>query len=228
MIPEAADNKILEDWENKMNKWGEKLLQTAVTAAEMAAIGMGLDKNTFSQKMIGGAHLLGPTGTDLKRYDVGTTLAGLHYDIALLTVHGKSRFPGLYVWLRNWKKVAVSVPKGCLLIQAGTTFEHITGGYILSGYHEVIYTEATKQALLKAEQEVQNGKDRILWRVSSTMFSHLSNNTDISPLKELAHLYNKDTPTKYKKMTAYEKLMEELRATSMVSEAKQWWTPYNI
>jgi isopenicillin N synthase-like dioxygenase len=154
VIPEAADNKILEDWENKMNKWGDKLLQAGITAAEMAAIGMGLDKDTFSNKMMGGAHLLAPTGTDLKRYDVGTTLAGLHYDIALLTVHGKSRFPGLYVWLRNWKKVAVSVPKGCLLIQAGTTFEHITGGYILSGYHEVIYTEATKQALLKAEQEI--------------------------------------------------------------------------
>lgn len=110
----------------------------------MAAIGMGLDKDTFASKMIGGAHLLAPTGTDLKRYDVGTTLAGLHYDIALLTVHGKSRFPGLYVWLRNWKKVAVSIPKGCLLIQAGATFEHITGGYVLAGYHEVIYTNATK------------------------------------------------------------------------------------
>jgi hypothetical protein len=53
------------------------------------------------------------------------------------------------------------------------------------------------------------------------MFSHLSNNTDISPLKELSHLYNKDAPTRYKKMTAYEKLMEELRATNMTSEVKQ-------
>jgi len=105
--------------------------------------------------MQGGAHLLAPTGTDLKRYDVGTTLAGLHYDIALLTIHGKSRFPGLYIWLRNWQKIAVSVPKGCLLLQAGSTFEHITGGYVLSGYHEVIYTEATKQALQRAEEEVK-------------------------------------------------------------------------
>jgi hypothetical protein len=34
---------MLEDWENKMNTWGEKLLQAGMTAAEMAAIGMGLD-----------------------------------------------------------------------------------------------------------------------------------------------------------------------------------------
>jgi hypothetical protein len=30
-------------------------------------------------------------------------------------------------------------------------FEHITGGYVLGGYHEVIYTEATKAALEKAK-----------------------------------------------------------------------------
>jgi isopenicillin N synthase-like dioxygenase len=209
VIPES-----FEDWEDKMNRWGEKLLQASFTAAEMAAIGMGLPRDTFSSRMKGGAHLLAPTGTDLERYDVGTTLAGFHYDIALLTCHGKSRFPGLYVWLRDWKKVAVSVPKGCFLIQAGSTFEHITGGYVLSGYHEVMYTEATKAAYLKARED----KDRVLWRVSSTLFSHMAYNTDISPLSELSHLYSREEAMKYKKMTAFEKLMEELTATSMTSD----------
>jgi hypothetical protein len=202
-----------------MDTWGSKLLQACFTAAEMAAIGMGLDKDTFTSRLKGGAHLLAPTGTDLQKYDVGTTLAGLHYDIALLTAHGKSRFPGLYIWLRNWKKMAVSIPKGCLLLQAGITFEHITGGYVLSGYHEVIYTEATKQAKIRAEEEIKNGKDRILWRISSTLFSHLSSNTDISPLPEISHLHNLANAGKYKKQTAFEKLMEELTATSMTSES---------
>lgn len=31
----------------------------------MAAIGMGLEKNAFTKRMEGGAHLLAPTGTDL-------------------------------------------------------------------------------------------------------------------------------------------------------------------
>lgn len=82
----------------------------------MAAYGMGLELNTFSKRMVGGAHLLAPTGSDLVRHDVGTTLAGFHYDIALLTAHGKSRYPGLYIWLRDWTKVPVKIPKGCLLI----------------------------------------------------------------------------------------------------------------
>ena len=90
-----------------MNKWGATLLNAATTAGEMAAIGMGLAKDEFTKRMVGGQHLLAPTGSDLKRYDVGTTLAGFHYDIAFLTVHGKSRYPGLYIWLRNWKKVTV-------------------------------------------------------------------------------------------------------------------------
>lgn len=82
----------------------------------MAAVGMGVDIDTFSKRMVGGAHLLAPTGSDLVRHDVGTTLAGFHYDIALLTVHGKARYPGLYIWLRDWTRLAVKIPKGCLLI----------------------------------------------------------------------------------------------------------------
>jgi hypothetical protein len=27
------------------------------------------------------------------------------------------------------------------------SFENITGGYVLAGFHEVIYTEATKEAV---------------------------------------------------------------------------------
>jgi isopenicillin N synthase-like dioxygenase len=67
-----------------------------------------------------------------------------------LTAHGKSRFPGLYIWLRGWKRTLVKVPDGCILLQAGAMFEHITGGYVLSGYHEVIYSEETKESVIKA------------------------------------------------------------------------------
>lgn len=104
------------DWENKMNKWGTKLLQAVYTVAEMAAVGMGVQKDVFTRRMEGGAHLLAPTGSDLKKNDVGTIFAGFHYDISFMTIHGKSRYPGLYVWTRDWKKKAVKIPQGCLLI----------------------------------------------------------------------------------------------------------------
>jgi hypothetical protein len=35
-----------------------------------------------------------------------------------LTIHGKSRFPGLFIWLRDGSRVPVVVPDGCLLLQA--------------------------------------------------------------------------------------------------------------
>lgn len=67
-----------------------------------------------------GPHLLAPTGSDLQKYgQEGTVFAGYHYDLNFLTIHGRSRFPGLNIWLRNGQKVEVKVPIGCLLIQTG-------------------------------------------------------------------------------------------------------------
>ncbi len=53
------------------------------------------------------------------------------------TLHGKSRFPGLYVWLRDGRRVAVRVPDGCLFLQAGRQLEWLTGGAVVAGMHEV-------------------------------------------------------------------------------------------
>lgn len=110
------------------------------TIAQMLAIGTGLPINTFGDRMKGGAHLLAPTGSDLKKNDVGSIFAGFHYDISFMTIHGKSRYPGLSLWTREWQKVSVKLPKGCLFVQAGATMEHITGGYVKAGLHEVVYT----------------------------------------------------------------------------------------
>jgi isopenicillin N synthase-like dioxygenase len=138
------------EWEERMNTWGGRLLDGGFLAAEMAAIGMGLEPDTFTKMMEKGPHLLAPTGSDLAKWPIGTNFAGFHYDLNFLTCHGKSRYPGLFVWLRDFRKIQVKVPEGCFLMQAGIMFEHVTGGYVLAGYHEVIYTDATKAALEKA------------------------------------------------------------------------------
>lgn len=141
--------------------------------------------------MQGGAHLLAPTGSDLEKNDVGTVFAGFHYDISMMTVHGKSRYPGLLVWTRNWKKRPVKIPEGCLLVQSGTTFEHITGGYVPAGFHEVIYTDATKDVVNKKKAELEKeGINKKFWRVSSTTFNHFRNDVSVEPLSQLRHLYN--------------------------------------
>ncbi len=85
--------------------------------------------------------------------------AGFHTDLNFLTIHGKSRvrdatpaccscdtqltfaptpvstqYPGLHIWARNsGRRVAVKVPDGCLLVQAGKQIEWMTGGLIKGG-----------------------------------------------------------------------------------------------
>ena len=92
------------------------MIDGVFTVAEMTAIGLDLEANTFTQLMNGGEHLLAPTGSDLLRYDVGTVFAGFHYDLNFLTIHGKSRYPGLFIWLRSGEKISVAVPDGHLLV----------------------------------------------------------------------------------------------------------------
>jgi hypothetical protein len=52
----------------------------------------------------------------LKKYDVGTIFAGFHYDFNFLTIHGKSRYPGLFAWTKDGEKFTVAVPEGHLLL----------------------------------------------------------------------------------------------------------------
>lgn len=48
-----------------MDGWGNHMIRSIETAAEMVAIGLGIEKSTFTSKMKLGAHLLSPTGSDL-------------------------------------------------------------------------------------------------------------------------------------------------------------------
>ena len=82
-----------------MDKWGYQLLNAVNQVAEMSAIGRyGLGKEHLRRDDGRRASSLGPypTGSDLAKNDVNTVFAGFHYDIAFLTIHGKSRYPGLF------------------------------------------------------------------------------------------------------------------------------------
>lgn len=89
----------------------------------------------------------------------------------MITIHGRSRYPGLYAWTRNGEKFRVNVPEGCMLIQAGKELEYLTGGHIKAGFHEVVFDENTQKTLDKRKKEQPNRKH--FWRVSSTLFSHI-------------------------------------------------------
>jgi len=88
---------------------------------------------------------------------------------------------------------------------------------VLAGFHEVIYTEGTKTAMLARQAKLdEEGSKKRQWRVSSTMFTHFRHDVDCGPMKELAHLYDKDAEEKYGRLTAKQILMQELEATGMV------------
>jgi hypothetical protein len=84
-----------------MNTWGNHMVNGCRLASEMTAVGLGLEADTFTSKMDLAPHLLAPTASDLLKYGKGTPFAGFHYDLNFITIHGKSRYPGLYLWTRD-------------------------------------------------------------------------------------------------------------------------------
>ncbi|THH06724.1 hypothetical protein EW145_g3885 [Phellinidium pouzarii] len=184
VIPE--DKSIGLRWAPTMEKWGSSMRNAVQDVAEMAAIGLGLSRETFLDASRYGPHILAPTASDLKKYgQKNVILAGFHTDLNFLTIHGRSRFPGLNIWARNTgKRVAVTFPPTgrYLLVQAGKQLEVITAGLIKAGFHEVVVNESTLETIERSKQAFP---DRPLIRISSTFFFHLSSDYDLVPISSL-------------------------------------------
>ncbi len=175
---EAVVPPEIPEWSMVMDMWGGKMLGALFVVADMTARGFNMKPDSFIQKMENGPHLLAPTGSNFNKFrENGTVLAGYHYDLNFMTIHGKSRFPGLSVWSRKGKKLNVAIPDGCLLIQAGKQLEYLTGGHVQAGFHEVVVNKATVDKIAAREA---NGES--LWRVSSTLFGHIQSDQTLEPL----------------------------------------------
>jgi isopenicillin N synthase-like dioxygenase len=177
---------IKERWAPAMNQWGSSMKNAVSKLAEMTAVGLGLPATHFSDAGRYGPHLLAPTATDLEKYGAkDTILAGFHTDLNFLTIHGRSRYPGLNIWARNTgNRIPVKIPPGnYLLVQAGKQLEHITGGLIKAGFHEVVINDKTIETI---ERRKKDFPDRPLVRISSTMFWHLNSDFDLAPIPELS------------------------------------------
>jgi isopenicillin N synthase-like dioxygenase len=127
-----------------------------------------------------------------------------------LTIHGKSRFPGLNIWTKDGTKMLAKIPDGCLLIQAGKQMEYMTGGKVMAGFHEVVVVPSTLEVLsmpfiifgsLQFYQlcsfclrghlfffffcqaiERQKQMNRPVWRISSTLFFHIASDNELKPI----------------------------------------------
>ena len=202
--------KAIPEWSEVMDLWGGKMLNALEVVAEMLAVGYGLPVGTFRDMMQQAPHLLAPTGSDLNKYqDDGTIFAGYHYDLNFLTIHGKSRYPGLFIWLRDGTKVSVKVPEGCLLVQAGKQIEWMTGGHVRAGMHEVVFNRRTGEAVAKAKAD---GKS--LWRISSTVFGHLASDRWLEPV---GHFATEAAKAEYPGMYVGDFVSKELESIALKS-----------
>ncbi|KFA47555.1 hypothetical protein S40293_02130 [Stachybotrys chartarum IBT 40293] len=184
IVPEAPH--IRDRWTPVMDQWGSSMKNAVSQLAEMTAVGLGLPADHFSNAGRYGPHLLAPTASDLQKYgQKDTILAGFHTDLNFLTIHGRSRYPGLHIWARNTgARIPVKIPPGNhLLVQAGKQIEHITSGLIKAGFHEVVVNDKTVETIERRKAE---HPDRPLVRISSTLFWHLSSDFDLAPIPELA------------------------------------------
>jgi isopenicillin N synthase-like dioxygenase len=198
-------------WTEVMNMWGDKMKDACFTLAEMAAVGFNMESDSFTKRMLYGGHLLAPTGSDFNKYGAeGTVLAGYHYDLNFMTIHGKSRFPGLNVWTREGRRANVVIPDGCLILQAGKQLEYLTGGHVLAGFHEVIVTKDTVRVI---EERKAAGKS--LWRVSSTLFSQIQPDQVLQPLAPFDKLEGAATAEKFPPIKAGHQVQQELQAIEL-------------
>ena len=200
-------------WKETMDMWGNKMIDAIYILAEMTANGFGMEQDAFTSRLKFGTQLLAPTGSDFNALGVeGTVLAGFHYDLNFMTIHGKSRFPGLYIWTRDGTKMSVAVPDGCLLVQAGKQLEYLTGGAVMAGFHEVVVSHATMETIVRKKELGES-----LWRVSSTLFSTICADVVLSPLAPFNQ--SADAVRNYPPIDAGAQVLAELEAISLAKKS---------
>jgi isopenicillin N synthase-like dioxygenase len=160
--------------------------------------------NDLNALLYNGNHLIAPTIVRLEHL-TQPIIAGFHSDISFFSVHGKSRFSGLNIWSRDDQKTRVSIPNGCVLIQAGRQLEYITNGYILAGFHEVVVEDDTRIQYARAKQL---GKSTT--RVSSTFFAHINSDKYMSVLPQF---YSAGCEETYPSILEGDWLRQELQQT---------------
>ena len=85
--------------------------------------------------------------------------------------------------------------------------EWLTGGSIRAGFHEVVVIPDTLEAIKR-----QSEKTRPLWRISSTLFSHIASDQILKPLSPFEH---SPTASDYPPIHAGQQVEEELNFISL-------------
>lgn len=199
-------------WLEACDGWAAFMNAAMMTLVEMVEIGLRLPEGAIRELMQNGPHLVAPTGVDLALFrNARYAWAGVHDDLNFLTGHGKSNFPGLYVWTKDGERISVVVPDGCILVQAGQQLEYLTAGEILCGLHEVVppHDPGIIDAFLKKCR--LGGLPGV--RTTTTGFWHLAVRSTMQPVGHLASLPGAE---KYPPILAGEYVLNELRRIGLL------------
>lgn len=101
------------------------------------------------------------------------------------------------------------VPDGCLFVQAGKQFEYVTGGEVLAGFHEVVVAPETVKKIDERRREKKS-----LWRVSSTLFSHIASDQILRPLGSFA---NPQSDAQFPPKYCGDQVSDELKAIRLAA-----------
>ncbi|OGH60774.1 MAG: hypothetical protein A2848_03365 [Candidatus Magasanikbacteria bacterium RIFCSPHIGHO2_01_FULL_50_8] len=189
---------------------GESLIEVGLEVVRLLEIGLMLPEGRLQQLSHAGPHLLAPNATHLDEgVDIGDVANEVHYDLNMITLFGKSNAPGLYVWIDQKYRCSLSIPDGCVLVQAGKQLTWMTGGYINYGLHEVV---ATQQMFDVLTHKTPVGMPRV--RTSLPLFFHVNSMQLLEPLD---HLVNMPQANEYPRMLAGDYLFDELRAINLAT-----------
>lgn len=78
---------------------------------------------------------------------------------------------------------------------------------MLAGFHEVVVNDIVLQQIEEAKKNHTS-----LWRISSTLFSHIASAESLAPI---AHFQHEPTACNYPAITAGELVREELKAIEL-------------
>lgn len=74
-------------WQSVMDTYGQSLLKTVFSISEAIAIGLGLKRTLFVDRLNYGSHTLSPTGIDLSRHqELGKVLLGFQFGTNFMSV----------------------------------------------------------------------------------------------------------------------------------------------
>jgi len=192
-----------EGFAKTLNKAGGVMVESMETVSRMLEIGLGLGNGELTDRITTGNHILSPVGTCLDAYaQRSKALSSFHVDLNYITVHGKCRYPGLAIWLPNGNRIPVFTPPGSMLMQVGSSLEHLTGGYFKAGYHEVI---CSKELMELYEQRKSTQAEQ--WRIATVLFTGLDYSSTIEPL---GNFKTKEILKQYPRMSAYDFIKQKV------------------